>query len=430
MAPTLPLIIVLNEAHRYDCERDEWNHCYDFTLNEDVGGSGYQSDSDDDDEDVWGPSYTQPQVGSFYYDDDEDGDGDEDTWGPSHTHPQVGSFHDQHPTPHHETDSQMTDALLPEQTQPRSPETDSIVVDAPPQGEDTADPPTEAPTFDSDAHLQQLISAQHRVPPHLVFDWNDGNDYLYKRYGLEDVSEELAKEPPIWSATVGMPTAIPSTSVVELFNSFVNKCWPPSICDLSPDLVQGSKFPVRSPDSAISVHSSKHGYVVTVKRDPPVDWKLLIKDPLSLLQIEREEWDSNPSSLITNLITKGVPFQILHPRNLEGALFYPHPGPTVHPTGKRPEHVDYLAYGQELADFFTHYPHAYAVALSSGGIQWRIAMDVLPEPQESDITRQFHPDVCSSLTLDGCKYWTPRLTTKEMEVVVGVYKWAICKSTP
>jgi len=297
-----------------------------------------------------------------------------------------------------------------------------------PKDRDTTDASTEAPAFDNDAHVEHLLRTQHCAPSDLAEDWNSLRDYLYKRFGLEHISEDGdTGKHGLWSNRLGIKSNVPPTSVVELHDCVIKGAWPPSICDLSPGLIRNGLFPTRSPDAALRVSSLQEGYLVTVGPARHVSWKLIIQDPLSLLQIEREGWDCDPYDLILNLIKKGVPFQILHPQKLEGAQLYNHPGPALHPTGKAPTRLDYLAYRQELASFFTQYPHAYAAALSAGGIMWRIAMDVLPLPRESDITRQFHPNGCVSLTVDGDRYWTPRLTSREEEVIVGVYKWSACK---
>jgi hypothetical protein len=175
------------------------------------------------------------------------------------------------------------------------------------------------------------------------------------------------------------------------------------------------------------VSSVDGGYLLSGDDGRSRGWKLLIQDPLTLLQIEREVWDSDPDALIINLVKKGLPFKVLNTDVLQGATFYDHRGPVVHPTGKPPGKIDYLAYRQELGDFFARYPHAYAAALCAGGILWRIAMDVLPLPRESDVTRQFNPYGCVSQTIGGSRYWTPKLTVCEEEVIVGVYKRAACK---
>jgi hypothetical protein len=65
--------------------------------------------------------------------------------------------------------------------------------------------------------------------------------------------------------------------------------------------------------------------------------------------------------------------------------------------------------------------------LCAGGILWRIAVDTLPLPSEDDIVGLFHPTTCVSRLIEGVKHWTPRLTDKEEQILVGVYKWAESK---
>lgn len=328
----------------------------------------------------------------------------------------TSALHDQHLTFRPDEDVQVADGFSQEQNS-----ADSM----------GGGSPTEAPSFDNSAYLTHLLSAQHDTPSEYVNSWSDVGDFLYKRYGLEHISdEEDHGKKGTWSTKLGIVKNTPSVSFVELYDCVTEGAWPPSICDLSPGLAHTDSFPNRSPNAALCLRPviNPQGYIVTAEPGRNVDWKLLIQDPLTLLQIEREGWDCDPGGLVVNLIKKGVPFQILNPQNLEGAQFYDHPGPVIHPVGKKPRHVDYLAYRQELGDFFAQYPHAYAAALSAGGILWRIAMDVLPLPDEFDITRQFHPNGCVSLTVDGNRYWSPKLTQLEEEVIVGVYRWAVCRS--
>ena len=434
---------------RYDCERDQWIHCYEFSFTENAGAHEQDSDSDDDDGDGYmqGPPPPQPRQNDR------------------------PPLHSEHPVPHHEVDSQMVDDFPPEQNVIASPdaghqtplsETDSQMVDdfppeqnfiAPPDAghqtplpetdgnathdslpEDgiTADPPAEAPSFNGHAHLEHLLRTRHDAPSDLTNTWKDATDFFHKRYGLRDISEENdATKSSMWPTRLGIERGVPSTSAVKLHDSVVNGDWPPSICDLSPGLTHGDSFPTQSPDAVLRITPVliPKGYLVSFGSARDVSWRVFIWDSLTLLQIEREGWDRDPHAFIINMIKKGVPFQILNPQNLEGARFYDHPGPTVHVAGKQPQHVDYLAYRQELTDFFARYPHAYAAALSGGGILWRIAMDVLPIPDEFDVTRRFHPYGCISQTIHGIKYWTPKLTLQEEEVIVGVYKWAASKSS-
>jgi len=51
-------------------------------------------------------------------------------------------------------------------------------------------------------------------------------------------------------------------------------------------------------------------------------------------------------------------------------------------------------------------------------------VEVLPLPAEGEIVRPFHPQACTEHTIDGQRYWSPKLTLEEEEEIVGVYKWA------
>jgi hypothetical protein len=236
----------------------------------------------------------------------------------------------------------------------------------------------------------------------------------------------------VWSTRLGVKeNTPPSIDIVDLYSSVVKGAWPRNICDLDidPDALTTGAFPTQSPSRVLSVSSVDGAYLLSSNDGRHRGWKLLIPDPLTVLQIEREAWDSSTDGLIVDLIRKGLPFKILNVNTLQETTPYGHPGPVTHEAGKAPGHVDYVAYREQLGGFFSDYPHAYAAALSAGGILWRIAMDALPLPHESDITRQFHPGGCASSVVGGVKYWTPMLTVREEEIIVGVYRWAVCKSS-
>ena len=223
---------------------------------------------------------------------------------------------------------------------------------------------------------------------------------------------------------LGVRCIPPPASLVDLYDSVTAGRWPWGTCDLSPDLIHANLLPGLSPDSPVCTTflSSSQGYLVSVAEEWNVGWKLIICDPLTVLQIEREGW-FHPDRLVNGLVKKGVPFQILNPRKVETPEPHDRPGPTVNPTRARgrQQHVAYSTYRQELRQFFIDFPHAYVTALSAGGILWRIATDVLPQPDWTQIIRPFHSDRCQSLTVNGREYWTPRLTELENDVVVGVH---------
>jgi hypothetical protein len=260
----------------------------------------------------------------------------------------------------------------------------------------------------------------------LTLAWRDGEDFVAKRSGLTQLSGTPTKQKPSWSKKLGFQVDQPDENFVRLYEAVVfQHKWPPTICDLSPEIATSPDvFPSPNPNNLLALSRTDFGYVVAIHDGVIRSWKLLIPDPLTILQIEREGWCSNGDNLVTNLITKGIPFQVLHEVSLKSRSFPNHPGPTLHPTGRDPRLVDYFAYRHDLIDFLSTYPHARAAALCAGGILWRLSVDVLPLPSEAEVIGPFHHNNCISREIDGVTYFTPRLTSQEEQVLVGVYRWA------
>lgn len=262
-----------------------------------------------------------------------------------------------------------------------------------------------------------------RSDQYLVNLWKDAEEFLCKRFGLTEISHEEDKaQDELLSVSLGLKRKVPDVSMVQLYTSVLHdNRWPDCICDLSPDrLVDNSDFPTRSPNPALNVIAFGKRYLLSVGHG---QWKLLVEDPLTLLQIEREEWDMDPASLVKNLVGKGLPFQVLNTGVQQGVPFHDHSVSEARPATRAPTQADYVAYRRGLSNFFLDYPHAYAAALCAGGILWRIAMDALPPPEEQNIVRNFHRRVCSPCTISGETYWTPHLTSSEERLIVGVYRW-------
>lgn len=248
-------------------------------------------------------------------------------------------------------------------------------------------------------------------------------DFAYKRYGLLVSGDVVPTAEARWPQRLGLKGRT-LTSYIQLHDSFLQGVWPPKICDLSPDTSHpGFSTRFRGPRIWIrhSTATTLQGYIITLTRHPPVNWKIFIEDPLTILQIDREGWDHDPDNLVANLVRKGLPFKILNPERLEPGSFVPHLNsfPVPH-FDRQLDRADYINYQNEALRFFQAYPHAYAAALSAGGVLRRIAMDVLPSPQESDITRLFHLEACSEAVVNGVHYWTPDLTNAQEDVVIGV----------
>jgi len=247
-----------------------------------------------------------------------------------------------------------------------------------------------------------------------------------------DLSGTPCGEKSYWSRKLGLPPGQPDENLFHLYEAVVSRCeWPPNICDLSPETtLTPETFPSPNLTNLLTLSSTEFGYVVDIQDRVTRPWKLLISDPLTILQIERERWCSDGNNLLTHLVTNGIPFQVLHQNVLKTSSFPDHPGPTLHPTGKDPLLIDYFAYRHDLVDFLSTYPHARAAALCAGGILWRLSVDVLALPSETDIVGPFDHHACISRNINGITYWTPRLTEQEQQVLVGVYRWAESKSSP
>ena len=283
-----------------------------------------------------------------------------------------------------------------------------------------------SPVFNHDSLVRSLLASQFSPSGDLVDEWGDVEGFLWKRYGTRDSLEQEAHgSSEYFPLRVGLWKGRHDLSIVRLFNSVVDSTPLPRECDLSPayELVDG-EFPDRPPSIIPHFHAFEGGYLITINDGAIRPWKLLIKDPLTLVQAEREGWDLQGASFVSKLVRNGLPFEILYPSSHKDTRFYPADGPVLHPDGRSPTYSDYLGYRLDVADFFKCYPHAYAAALCGGGILWRIAIDTLPPPKEHELIRPFHYETCTFRVIDGQRYWTPALTETEAHVIVGVYKWA------
>jgi hypothetical protein len=293
------------------------------------------------------------------------------------------------------------------------------------EGELPPDPKHPPPSFNGDNLRSSLRAFQFLVDVRLADDWSNVEDFLWKRYGLRELSGQAGSLPESFPMRLGLCKGVADTSVAELFNSVVDSTPLPAECDISNAYHPVDHgFPRRSPNSVLGVRPLGGGYLVTIEDGVYRPWRLYVEDPLTILQIEREGWDIHGDRIVSNLVQKGLPFQVLYAFCQKESRSSWRAGPVVHPEGKSPTYDDYLAYRLDLAHFFERYPHAYAAALCAGGILWRVALDVLPPPAEDEIIRPFHFEYCSKHIVDGQRYWTPLLTQPEEEVIVGVYMWA------
>ena len=282
------------------------------------------------------------------------------------------------------------------------------------------------PSFHNDSFISAVGDWDYYAPGSLTMVWEDDGQFLAGRYGLVP-SDDISGQKRMWNKKIGLKPGDPREDVVQLYTDVVvHRRWS-SICDLSPETTRTPGiFPSRNPANVLALKKTSFGYVVAIEDGVPRPWKLLISDPLTVVQIEREDLCSNPGRLIFELVLKGVPFEVLLNSCIQGP-FYPFPTPVPHPDGRDPRLADYYAYRHDIADFLSEHPHAKAVALSAGGILWRLALDVHNFTSEADVIGPFNASCCISRTIDGETYWTPRLSDEEQNLLVGVYRWAVGK---
>jgi len=289
---------------------------------------------------------------------------------------------------------------------------------------------SQVPFFCNNTVVKFLGDKHFRVSERDIAGWCDASDFLAKRYGLAEPSgtEDRGKN-EVWGKKLGLKITHPGENTVQLYDAVVGRGqWPPLICDLSPEVITvPGVFPCTISCNVLAVSHGLDGYMVAIQDGQTRLWRLLISDPLTVVQIEREVWCLGGGCLVANLLKKGIPFEVLHTKCHEATTFLPSPGPVLHPTGKEPHLADYFAYRHDLVYFLQTYPHAHAAALCAGGILWRTAVDVLPLPSEDAVVGPFHRAASISRKINGDTYWTPRLTAKEEQVVVGVYRWAESK---
>ena len=292
-------------------------------------------------------------------------------------------------------------------------------------------PPSPPPPTLGNAPLPSLDTRPSGPP---VDIWISGDTFLASRYGVQEFScEKDEQQPNIWRLCLGLEKGTPRMSEMDLYNSVVGGSWPQTICDVSPNFCGLS--PVLGPPRAINVVWAGNCYLVS-PRLGDVEWKILIDDPLTILQMEREEQDGRPDTLLFNLVQRGAPFEVLNSRTLYKRSLPRHRHRIAQPTDRAPGLERYPEYRQRLEKFFKQNPHAYAASLCAGGILWRIAMEILPF-SESDVdclTGPFHHDRCRSKQVDGVEYYFPTLTIIEEGAIIGLYQphesqWGFSENT-
>lgn len=155
-------------------------------------------------------------------------------------------------------------------------------------------------------------------------------------------------------------------------------------------------------------------------------WKLVVEDATTALEVVRRQWGPSKEDAARELIKREIPFRTLtaavlpsssdvvavtSPKHGSAGLGYREPN-------YKPSTVDYMVYERQRREILRR-PHA-RVALSKGGIVWRLACEevdpgrVLLGPQDSG------PKVREDL--GGEAYEDDALSDEEIYTICGVYR--------
>ena len=149
-------------------------------------------------------------------------------------------------------------------------------------------------------------------------------------------------------------------------------------------------------------------------------WYLFVKSAESALECLRRQWGPEVEDVARNLLEKGIPFttrvqlseslQLPPPPPLNLGWRYPH---------YQPDHLDYKEYEQRRNAFLSE-PRG-RVALLTGGIIWRLAMEVLsPDTVLVGPTPGEYGKYIST-SHGGTMLWDEELTESERDLICGVY---------
>ena len=166
-----------------------------------------------------------------------------------------------------------------------------------------------------------------------------------------------------------------------------------------------------------------------VPRDPGPSWRLLLHDPISVIQIFRCHHKSTIFNITRHFLYHGIPFSTIIPKS---ALPPPLPyrdAPTLGwcPHGYEVKAFKYAFYHDKLHLFFKQsYSHA---ALSMGGIVWCLAHAMVNDDLVDSVVVNGPSDAagkqCSSVEFtNGEILCDDNLTEGELDFICGVYKVA------
>ncbi|KAF9790256.1 hypothetical protein BJ322DRAFT_1103923 [Thelephora terrestris] len=143
------------------------------------------------------------------------------------------------------------------------------------------------PTFQEGSLLHQLETSQFSLDTGMAELWLDNHIFALKSWGLHLTGEEDPSCNKFFLEDLAFSQNV-LTRLCEDCSMAGSKGSLPTSISTRPILAETG-----------SLSSCQDAY----------PWKLLIEDPLVLLQIEREQWHLQPEGLVSNLIQKGLRFK-------------------------------------------------------------------------------------------------------------------------
>ncbi|GJJ14648.1 hypothetical protein Clacol_008914 [Clathrus columnatus] len=149
-----------------------------------------------------------------------------------------------------------------------------------------------------------------------------------------------------------------------------------------------------------------------------VEWRLFIKNPLTVLQCIREDWGPGLRDIAMQLVSIGAPFHMV---KVFGSPPHSDLLPSIswlsyRPKDYEPTMCDYMQYRTMRNTILRQDARCAAAALRAGGIVWRLAMEVLNPAQVLDV------DFESGCVQSHDNFWEPKLTDAEENRICGIYE--------
>lgn len=194
----------------------------------------------------------------------------------------------------------------------------------------------------------------------------------------------------------------------------------------SPMTVEKAKLEVLSGVGPQDVYLIKPRYVKDAEDWP---WHLVVESPLTAAEILRRRWGVHKTSVVRELVKRGIPFRTMLPIP-QKSLSLPPPavkpgcldvGLGVREPNFRTSKEEYMTYEDQRRDLLISSPHAILAALGAGGIIWRLTVGTL-QPDLAVEGPRGGTDHQATVSLDGKSYVCDAFTSHEEDLICGVYR--------